>query len=214
MSKKYIIFFSLLLLAMLVSGCVRIPSANNKNLNQGTSKQPEATTTVTVMKDEIKYLPNGEIDMSGWKTYRSDYYKMNIKYPPFLSVGVGSGEMEDALIFDYKNDWNYICDFGKYLIFKDKNINNVEDKKREIKEDYGKKIGFMEIKVKNGFVYYFIDKSLGGYEPTMIAFSNKNSTEAMSGIKEIYSQSPNFPEYDPKYIKIFKTMLQTIEFDN
>ncbi len=156
---------------------------------------------------EIKYLDNGEIDTSDWKTYRNEVYGLTMKYPPFLNAS-----KKDAKHFRFgiEGDWNYHYYFHKFNIFDCLDLNTMEERKQYFTEKYSEKPGYEQLDIRNGYAFFYYGHTKSGYRPTVNIIGKEYS---LSALKEIYSQTPNFDKEDQKYIDIFKASIETIKFD-
>jgi hypothetical protein len=229
MSKKYVVILILFLSIMtVVSGCKKNKN-NNSVENSNTQKETKpniiasstnnktATTTEkdTPLKEEIRYLTNGEIDTSDWKIYRNEKYKMEIKYPFFLENVQQNEPTSDSFwlrsqINKKQEMWNKNWDIQFSQTLPDFQKISLKEKIKRFENNKIKNSSFEEIKIQNGLIFYQVDYSMEGYLPGVQIYSKNN---ILTGAIYIYGKNTDFDEYDQKYIKIFKTILKSIKFD-
>lgn len=202
--KSLSFFILILATVVVVSGCDKKQTVNNQGQGQENKNQQQENP----LKEEIKYLPNGEVDTSDWKTYRNDYYKMEIKYPPFLKV---SDSEKKSFGFDLKVDPNYYYYFGEIIYFDEMGLKELKSRMDYCIKYYSDQPGFEEIKIKNGYIYYYIQKTKGGYTPSVTILWENGS---LWGSTRVEDRNSTLENYNPKYIDIFKASLKTIKFDD
>lgn len=217
--KQYKILNLILILTVMavVSGCVKKQPVKNQQKAAKKVTTTAATSTVEVPpKEEIKYLPNGDVDISDWSTYRNDLYKIEIKYPPFLVIS-GGNDSDSFGIHGYinkktyqLNDSNWQMSFTQSYNKKGLSVqDNVKQILSSISDNYKiKKLD--EIYINNNYVIFQTWYAPPGFQ---IIANIVTEDYLLVGSLEIYSETDEFKEYDPKYINIFKSIVKNIKFD-
>ena len=231
MIKKFLTIFILsIAITAVVSGCKKKPAnqANQSgNIPDINNQSNFATTSEEQAPPEeiIKYLENGEVDTSGWKTYRNEVLKLEMKYPPFLVVSTDQNSkiltISSYVINKETNqrfDNNWFIVFGKIVYHenmtpeqrRDYIIENIKLGNSNFSKIGKPEMEYEIINIDQGYIVYNISYTPGGYRPEAIVITKCHNLQYSM---ETYSDTTDFSQYDPKYINIFKAVLKTISFD-
>jgi len=201
MKKYYHTIIILMIASTVVSGCGRNNAAKNEpadnSIKTGSTSEGilvdidkiatssadiSSTTTQIQPKEEIKYLPNGDVDISDWKTYKNELIGFEMKYPGFWTILEENEYPRVHFYYDgIERDQLYPFDYGEAIwIQKIKKEDWIENKIEK----------FEKIKI-NG-VYGKIYKNIpGGQEPGSAALF----------MDEIIIQKNNYFYFIQLYVK-------------
>ncbi|MBN1409082.1 MAG: hypothetical protein JW956_14880 [Calditrichaceae bacterium] len=237
MTKSYITpLLFILFFTIVFSGCSIIKQnkqtdikiinnqQNQNHINESvTTSQSDILATGTAEKmseaESIKYLPNGEIDISNWKTFKDNKLGFEIKYPPFL-------EMKDRSLtrfyvwkyaVDYKIDinWDLQCvqaGNGNYLY----NL-SYDERVKQLEDEFKTGDDYQKIDLSNGIILYseFDNREKGVIHNLYLLRGMILNTNdfVMYCNNEIFEKNAMEQEsQNDKYGKVFKAMLKTFRF--
>jgi len=223
--KKQILFLVMIIAVMgVVSGCRKTTEiikqgVNSKVVEKNSQNIQETVSTTTkqvLLKEEIKHLPNGDIDISNWKTYRNEEMGVEMKYPNNWTFVEEAGYPRTHFYYDgIARDEFSPFDFGEAVwiqkIIKADWIENKSVKPEKIMID-----GF------NGEIYKNIP---GGQEPGSVLMLFDELVIDRNGynyIIELYNERASTENVQSKSIKpgwvrpvdqkIFDKILTTFRF--
>lgn len=129
MTKQTTLFFAItLMIVSIISGCSLKQSQKSKqaqddnqkqgqeNISTSSMKEDETlstTTTETTTEDDVQpEIITSNIDTSNWKTYRSDEYGFEVKYPGDWFVRENNSNPELMASVYFKTDNSNMNDYG------------------------------------------------------------------------------------------------------
>jgi len=207
-TKKISILVFLLVIAVTVSGCslkLNKPVAVEKNKKQEVATSTNRKNNIASSTVENKIASSTEeVDISGWKTYRNEEYKIEFQYPSNLTVKDWASETPNWELLLYvgknKNIGGGVASLGI-----DKNIKKFDPQMIEWLSPPGK-LKFEEVKIGKGNYKAHKETFISSIEDTVdsesyyIEYNNK-----LYQIEFYKVNDPDFNENDfNKLLRSFK----------
>ena len=217
MIKKFLTIFILsIAIIAVVSGCKKkpanqadqsgnIPDINNQS-NYATTSEEQAPP-----EEIIKYLENGEVDTSDWKTYRNEEYGFKIMHPKEWTIiklsNSKAGYVLKSEAYEPLID-GYVVHEGEIYINKISNESNLEiinliKTFDDTSQFWPEKYGYNEIIINENQAIIFDRIKEGKYSRKVVFIKRKNDVLVFDYLYDVKNTVTE---------KLFDQIVENIEF--
>ncbi len=208
--KHFSIFVLFIAIVAVVSGCGRKnePIAD-KPATEKSSEIGEAEKATSSSEVAETATSTAGTDTSDWKTYRNNALKFRVNYPTFLQLSDDSAMENNQYMFWFTSPIDKTWDVQFSTTYIGDRTLSLDEKYKKFIKIFSRDHNFKEFKIDNGYIFYSITWTKGGYSPGALIFSDDSILFASL---EVYDEKDNnLTKYD-RYIEDFLKILKTSKF--